>query len=722
MASQLIQKRLQHAYERHVSGDSGSAAAIYAEVLTQDPNNADAWHLSGLVAFQQRRFDDAESLIRRALHIRPEEPAYEANLAAALLANGKSAEAENRCRRILRVDPSHVDAMRHLGTALRNMRRTEEAAEVCEAVVRTRPADVDALCNLGAVLADIGRIDEAHRTLLKARSINSGMPQIHLNLGAIQRQLGHFDDAMVSLNRATELAPNLSEAATNRGNLLLEMGRPDQALVEFERALSINPDSCMALSGIGQALQVLGRWSEAMEAFRLACQSDSARNRQQQGSEIPGDNPVRRRLISNMLYCSTLVPELDREAVSELHRSWGVAIENSVPAMSHRIYQDPEKRLRIGYLSPDFRNHATMKFFLPFLRMHNRTHFEILCYSETVRNDETTTVVQNLADQWKTTNGLSDTRLSEIICSDQIDILVDLAGHTAGNRLGAMAFRPAPLQVSFLGYPGTTGLTRVDYFLSDEKREDENTANSFTEQLVLMPHGACCFDPGTRSPEIDEPPVLENGYITLGSTHRLEKISPQCLQVWSQVMNAIPDARLLIIRDVLGSSALLRNNLRRQLSAAGISNDRVDLEWNIPSDHLQIYSRFDILLDVFPWPSGTTAYEAMWMGVPIPAITGTMVRSRQTASFMHFAGCPHLVSDSVESYPELVADLAIRLGDLCEMRRSLRDRMKATVCNGKQFARDLESVYRQMWRRYCGVAFDQGQLRILSPAAQGVCS
>jgi protein O-GlcNAc transferase len=714
VTAQVIEKRLQQAYQRHVAGDSRAAAAIYAEVLSRDPHNADAWHLSGLVAFQQRRFDDAESLIRHALHLRPDEQSFESNLAATLLATGKSVEAEKSCRRILRTDPSHLDAMRHLGTALRKQQRTDEAAEVCEAVVRTKPADVDALCNLGAVLADLGRIDDAHRTLLKARSLNTRLPQIHLNLGAVQRQLGRYDDAMVSLDMASRLAPDMAEAATNRGNLLMEMGRPDEAIAEFERALTLNPRSLMALSGMGQALQVLGHWMEAMEAFRLACVCDETAFDGNPGEELTTGSPVRRRLISNLLYCATLAPQLDRSDVYSLHRNWGQAIENAVPARIFTGKRDPEKRLRIGYLSPDFRSHATMKFFLPFVTHHDRGQVDIFCFAETVRVDGTTRSVMQSVDGWRTTNGRSDSQLADMIQQDEIDILVDLAGHTAGNRLAALAAKPAPVQVSFLGYPGTTGLSRIDYVLTDRIREDSRSAGFFSEQLVLMPNGACCFDPGSAVTDSGVPPVLTNGYVTLGSTHRLEKLSPQCLQVWARVMQEIPDARLLIIRDVLGSSERMRANFLLQLQASGIDTTRVDLSWNVPAEHLQIYSRIDILLDVFPWPSGTTAYEAMWMGVPVPAIGGNAVRARQTSSFLNFVGIPQLVGSTEDEYVQVVADLSLRMGELCEMRRTLRDRMRATVCNGRQFARDIELVFRQMWRRYCGVPVDEKLFQLLA--------
>ncbi len=723
MATTRTQTRFQYGYQRHVAGDVQAAARVYAAVLQADPGNADAWHLSGLIAFQKKQFAASEQLIRHALTLRPDETAYEANLAAALLATDKIDEAEQHCRRILRVDPEHLVAMKHLGTALRKQHRSREAIDVCQSLVRKTPSDPDALCNLGALLSDIGRIDEAHDTLRKARALNDRLPEIHLNLGSVQRQLGLFDDAMKSLNQAAELAPGLAEVFINRGNLLLEMCRPDQALQDFYRALEQNPRSISALSGLGLGLQVLGCWSEAMEAFRLASQLiDTIPAGASSGSRLHAS--AHRRLKSNLIYYSSLSPRLQRSDVFELHASWGRSIEHGITPFVHSQGTQLNRRLRIGYMSPDFRRHATMRFFLPFFQEHDHNVVETVCYSETTREDELTHRVRAFSDLWRPTYGMTDQHLAETMRDDQIDILIDVAGHTSGNRLPSMAWQPAPVQVSFLGYPNTTGLSRVQYFLTDAIREDSQTANLFTEQLIAMPHGAACFNSGEADVQISDPPLLRNGYLTLGSTHRLEKLSSECLEVWAAVMHRISNARLLLIRDVLGSCESLRQNLLRRLTDAGIPPHRVDMSWDVPGLHLEIYSKIDILLDVFPWPSGTTSYESTWMGVPMPSIyikkqdgiTTVPGCTRSSASFLHQIGQASLVATSLDDYVQLVASLAMDVPRLCHLRRSMRQQMIETVCDGVRFSRDLESIYRGMWRRHCGVPVEETGLPLLKRA------
>jgi predicted O-linked N-acetylglucosamine transferase (SPINDLY family) len=555
---------------------------------------------------------------------------------------------------------------------------------------------------------------DAHSALIRAREIAETQPEVHLNLGAVQRRMGQTQAALQSLNRAVELNPSQSEAFTNRGNLLREMNDPSQAIQDFQRALELNPMSIAALIGLGQSLLVLGHWDEAMDAVRLASQlAGSSLN--SVGRSLSAS--LRRRTMSNLLYCASLSPVLSRDDVFGMHVHWGQAIENAVRPFEHEASADSEKRLRIGYVSPDFRSHATMRFFLPFFDAHDREQFDICCYSECAVADRITEVVRSGSTLWRDTNGLGDQQLADLIRSDRIDILIDLAGHTSGNRLPSFACRPAPIQVSFLGYPNSTGLSRMDYLLVDAIREDQDTARFFTEQLVAMPHGACCFQSLSESTLVADPPCLKNGHITFGSTHRLEKLSGRCLQLWATVLNQVPTARLRMIRDVLGTGEIVRTRLRQQLTDAGIDFQRVDLVGDIPANHLEVYSQIDILLDVFPWPSGTTVYESHWMGVPMPAIADRSVGSCASASCLFHTGYHDLIAESTGEYLDIVKALASDTERLVQLRRTLRSQMLKTVCNGVQFSQDLESVYRSMWRRYCGLSSEQSGLPLIVPVA-----
>lgn len=677
-----VKEKLRAAVSRHQAGDLATAADMYAQVLNAEPDNADAWHLSGLAQFAAGNTDHAERSVRRAVQLNPKEPEFQSNLAAILVNLKRSEEAESVCRNVLRIDSSHAATLCHLGTALRQQRRLNESLESFRRSLDANP-DAAALCNLGSVLSDLGRADEAKAAFLQAIDVNPTIPQVHINLGAVQRELGEIDAALESLSAAEALSPSSYEVHVNRANLYLELGRALDAIEEYQRAIAVNSELPAAVAGLGRALQQVSCWEESLEAQRLAAEL------------APDDHKYQ----SSYLYAASLSPLLTPEAVWRRHAQWGKRIEAAVdPVSRHRNAAIANRKLRIGYVSPDLRSHATMRFLYPLLEAHDHSEFEIVFYSETTAEDSTTEKAKQLSDGWCATRGLADFELCERIMADRIDILVDLAGHTAGNRLPVFARKPAPVQVTFLGYPNTTGLSRIDYFLTDAIREPGANNTFFTETPVLLPHGACCYR-AANAPEVAEPPLVRNGAITFGSTHRLEKISPQTLQLWQQVMATVPHARLLMFRDVLENNAV-RQQMLTELTEAGIPGERVDFGWELPEEHLKVYADIDIMLDVFPWGSGTIAYDAMWMGVPIPTLAGDRGGCRATASLMHHSGFPELIAESEDDYIRIVAELAESPELLCELRQQIRPAMNTTVGNGERFARDIETAFRSMWKDY----------------------
>ncbi len=675
--------KLRDAITSHQAGDLPTALTAYSEILAADPRNADAWHLSGLISNALGDSANSEQMIRRAIELKPTEHVYQSNLAAVLLKQKRHEEVETLCRRILRRDGKHAWALNHLGTALRHQRRFQESLEVFG-----RCVDIDAsaksLCNLGAALIDTGQLPEAIDTLVRARTLGPEQSQVHLNLGSAYRLHGYHSEAAAALREAERLSPDCAELHVNKGNLFQETGEVTEAIASFQKAIAIDSSLPTAAAGLGRVLQQIGCWEEGLEANRLAAQLA----------------PESQIFQSCYLYAATLSPLLSIEQVVQEHAAWGQRIEAITPMCDIRTDLAGDKMLRVGYVSPDIRDHATVRYMLPSLESHNRTGFEIYCYSETTSEDHVTEAAKNTVDGWCRTRNLTDDEFATRIQDDRIDILVDLAGHTANNRLPVFARKPAPVQVSFLGYPTTTGLTRIDYFLTDAAREPISPELYFTETPLFLPHGAACY----AAPELIDvapPPCVENGYITLGSTHRVEKISPQTLQVWADVMKLLPTARLLVFRDVLKGESL-RSKLRQQLGEAGIDLDRVSFEWVLPSPYMQVYSNFDIMLDVFPWGSGTIAYDAMFMGVPIPTISGDRGGARTTTSLMHHCGFPELAANGVDEYLNVFCQLARDEARLVKLRQQIRSAMQHTVCNGRRFANDIEQAYRQMWHKYVG--------------------
>ncbi|GAB5444494.1 MAG: tetratricopeptide repeat protein [Fuerstiella sp.] len=679
--------QLQAALVHHQAGRLQDALNIYAQVLQVEPQNADAWHLVGLAAFALGDTVHAEASIRRAIQLKPGEATFAANLAALLVQQQRNEEAETLCRNVLQHSPKNADALTHLGTALRQQNQLQEAERCFAAAVHERPNGAG-FCNLGTVLADLGRVDEARAALEQARELAPELAQVHINLGAVLRELGDRQAALEALNAAEALVPNSYEVFVNRGNLFVEAGQVLDGVEQYQQAIAIDSSNPSAVSGLGRALQLSGAWEESLEAQRLAAEL----------------NPDNQKNQSSYLYAVTLSPLLTPRAVAQRHADWGRRLESQVRPFD-RYANDINlgRRLRIGYVSPDLRSHATMRFLFPLLQNHDRSRVEVFFYSETTTEDSTTEAVRQLSNGWCATRGLSDDQLCEQIRSDRIDVLIDLAGHTAGNRLPVFARKPAPIQVSFLGYPNTTGLSRIDYFLTDQIREPEvnETADEsglFTEQPILMPHGACVYS-AINAPDVSPAPMLKKERITFGSTHRLEKISPQTVKLWGWVLSSVPNSRLFVFRDCLESESL-RGQLKDMLQEGGVNTGRVDFAWQMPDEYLDLYANIDIMLDVFPWGSGTIAYDAMWMGVPIPTLKGDRGGCRATASMLHFCGLDDLIAESSDEYVQIVADLAADADRLQSLRNSLRERMAQTVCNGPLFAQDLEAAVEKMWKSW----------------------
>jgi len=665
------QQQLQQAIAQHQRGDLAGAAAVYAEILREHPRTADAWHLSGLIAYQQGNWADAERLILQALNLTPQQPDYLSNLAAVLLAANRVPEAETAARSALRFGATATKCRQHLATALSRQQQHNEAIQILQQVIAEFPLNADAHCNLGAALQEANRYDEAVAILDTATQLNPHSYQSRLNFGGALRECGQLDRSLAELNTAIQLGPQISQSYVNRGNTLLDMGDATAALNDFQQAVQLDPKSAVGLNGLGRTLQTMSHWVPALDALNLACQLDGPLSR----------------FESNRLYCASLAPHLSRQQLFDLHADWGRRMEEQTAVLPAVRYQHDQ--IRIGYVSPDFRNHATMRFILPLLEAHDRDRVQLYCYSEG-RIDSVSNRIQRLSDGWCHTSTLTDAQLAAQIRNDEIDVLIDLAGHTAGNRLPVFAARPAPVQISFLGYPNTTGLSRIDYFLSDAVRESPQTESFFTEQLVYLPNGACCFE-APSALTLSEPPHVANGHITFGSTHRLEKISQQSLALWAQVLDSVPHSKLLVIRDSLIQEDT-RKVLSDQMQTAGIDISNVEFRWTLPDDHLQIYADIDILLDVFPWGSGTTAYECMWMGVPIPTIAGDRGSCRATASMMRILDREELVANTQDDYVELTSALAEDQPRLHHLRHTIRPAMQQTVCNARSFATDIEAA------------------------------
>jgi protein O-GlcNAc transferase len=605
---------------------------------------------------------------------------------------GRLPEAESCYRQTLAAQPDHADALHLMGIIAQQMGRHDVAVDLIRRAITRNGNNPAFFCNLGDALRDLGNLADAVAACGHAIRMKPDFAEAHSNLGLALKGQGRLDEAIAAFREAIRINPALAEAHFNLGNALRDVGRLDEAVAACRQATRVDPGSAKAHCNLGTALSDQGRFDEAAVAYREAIRL----------------KPDFAWASSGFAFCMNYAEHVSPAALFAVHRGWNE--RHGRPAPQASVYPNERsvgRRLRIGYVSPDFRSHSVAHFLEPLLASHATDRIEVFCYAEVSWPDASTERFKRRADAWVTTVGMSDEALAERIRSDAIDILVDLAGHTAKNRLPVFARKPAPVQVTWLGYPNTTGLRAMDYRLVDAVTDPEGEADAFaSEALVRLPGGFLCYGLRDEAPASATPPCLSNGFVTFGSFNNPAKLSAATLDAWAQVLTRLPTARM-ILKGKPFTDAATRTLYLGRLAKRGVAADRVELVAWLPDDkaHLALYDRVDIALDPFPYNGTTTTCEALWMGVPVVTLRGDRHAGRVSASLLTQVGVTELITGSVEAYVTTAVALAADPARLTDLRRSLRPRMAASsLCDAAGFARKVEEAYRTMWACWCGSA------------------
>jgi len=706
------------------------APAQVTERGTGSPALVQAANQRGVAFAQEGRLDEASSCFQQALQLQPDDADSHNNLGIVLDLQGKREEAIAEYHRALRLRPHLVAAHYNLGIAYQKHRQLDKAAACFHQALRLKHDHVDAQNNLGIVLLDQGRLDEALACCQKAVRLDPNNAGAHTNLGNVYQRLLQYDQAIRCYQEALKHNPNFAEACNNLGKTYQDQRMLNEAVNYYEQALRIKHDFAEAHYNLGNALRDLGDLEAAVDKYQHTLRlkpdlafaqnnlgdallkqgrPDLARVHFQQALRLQPDLATAQ---SNFLFCLNYDPQADPDAVFAEHRRWGQALESGVGNRESGVrnqgsgisqgwnQHDPERRLRIGYISPDLRYHPLTRYFEPVLAHHDPRQVEAFCYAEVLFPDAVTQRLQKLAHGWHSTCHQTDAEVAQRIRDDRIDILVDLAGHTANNRLGVLAHKPAPIQATWLGYMNTTGLPSVDYRLTDDILDPPGQPVRDTEELVRLPGGMCCFAAPADAPAVTPLPAQASGHLTFGSLHNLFKLNGQVFDLWSQVLRAVPGARLLVFRDMMTGTA--QEHLRRQFQDRGIDSERLDLRKGSSSPgYLGIFGEIDLSLDAFPCTGGVTTCESLWMGVPVLSLCGARPAGRNSAALLTRVGLSDFVAQTPEQYLALAVGLANDLERLAQLRAELRERMTATLCDAGRFTPLLEEAYRTMWRRWC---------------------
>ncbi len=715
------------ARKHHQAGQRVEAEQLYHQVLDADPTNVQAQFQLGILAIETGEIDKAVGWLTRALQSDSSQPAIYVTLGEAYRRLGDAAqaiscnqqaiavqpnffaahanlgllhlqkdsliEAETCFRRAVELAPQNAECRYHWGTVLQVSGKFEAASDCYRGVLALRPDDVAAHVNRGVCLHHLQNHAEAESHYRRALGIDPSFAPAHNNLGALLADEHRYEESATHCHRAIELRPQVAEAYTNLAKALQELGRPDEAIGACRRGIGQNAQVSELHCNLGNACREIGALDEAIGAFREAMRLD----------------PVDPDAHSNLIYTLNLHPDCDPAAVFAEHREWARrhAEPLTAAAAGHRNDRTPDRRLRVGYVSSHFRGHAVNFFVEPILAEHDHDAFEVFCYNAaSLRNaDAVTARLQNHADQWREIAGHNDQEASQLVRGDQIDILVDLAGHIAGNRLGIFARKPAPIQVSYIGYQNTTGMSAIDYRVTDEWSDPSGAGEGlYTEKLVRLPYSFFCYLPA-ESPEVCPLPALTSGHVTFGSFNHFVKVTPQVLEAWSAILSAVPQSRLLLLAP---ASETLQCQVFDCFRRSGVDPVRLELCARRPyRKYLDLISRVDVALDPFPFNGHTTTCDCLWMGVPVVMLAGNTYASRFGSSAHVTLELEELIATSVDEYVKIAVSLAGDLERLESLRATLRARMEASpLLDSTRFTRNLEAAYRRMWIDWCARADD----------------
>jgi len=600
---------------------------------------------------------------------------------------------KNLFRQLLR--PRHAAAPRlasvdeQLGAALSKQQRglVADAEAAYRAALTETPGDADVLHLLASNLMLQGRNAEAVALLERVIALQPQCVEAYYNLAGALNALGQYPQAVLRLERVLALRPDFAEAWNNLGNTLKAAGRLDEAERSYRRALELRPAFAEAVYNLGNLLHLGGRVAEAIECYRSAFTL--------QPSFVTAH--------SNYVYALNFDPGWEPDRVFEEHLAWARVhaepwrTRSSAPANE----ASPDRRLRLGYVSPNFRNHAAAYFFEPVLACHDTQRFQVYCYSDVIQADAYTARLKRYGAEWRECAQLADDALAERIRQDQIDILVDLTGHTERHRLLVFARQPAPVQVTWNGYANTTGMSAMDYRITDALADPPGmTEHLHTETLIRMPDIYMVFRPPDDSPAVNDLPAALSGRVTFGSFNAVSKITPQVVHAWSRILLSVPGARLVVATVPAGST---RDRMAAMFAANGVDPSRLELCGRLPfPEFLALHNRADIALDAFPFSGTTTTCHSLWMGLPVVTLAGQSHVARVGVSMLTNVGLTGMIADSVEEYVTIAIELAQDLERLNTLRRGLRDRMLSSpLTDAGRFTRHLEDRLRQVWALWC---------------------
>lgn len=668
-------------------GRHAEAEALCRQALAHDPRHGQSLNLLGILSLNGGRLDQAIDLFGRAASGAGPTPVFHNNLGAALREAGRNGEAAQAFRRAIAVKPDYGRALINLGQLLIDSDPQGAAAAFRQALSHS-PRDLEALFGLGVLLHRGGALDEALALYERALAAAPDNAPLLENMSGLLLAQGRMPDAVAILERLLKLDPRGVRHWLNLAGALNAQARGSEAVAAYRQAILLQPDNAGAFNGLGNLLANLGRLDESVAAYRRAVVLD------------PDSFEAR----SNLLMTLHSLPGVSAADILAEAKAYGARIAPR-PAPAFANTRDPERALRVGFVSADLRVHPVGFFLERVLAAHDKSQVEAVLYDDTQFPDAQTERLRGLSAGWRSIAGKPDAEAARLIAADRIDILVDLAGHTGSNRLVLFGRRAAPVQASWLGYFGTTGVAAMDYVIADGVVLPVGDEAVFTETPVRLASPYLCWSPPAEDVAAGPFPSLGGAPVTFGCFNNRAKVTAEVVAVWAKIMGRVENSRLFLKSWSLGDPGN-RAGLIEAFGAHGIAAGRLIFEGLSPrAEGLEAYNRVDIALDPFPFGGCTTTADTLWMGAPLVACKGTRWSGRMSETILSSVGLHDWVAPDLDAYVEMAVRAANGLAALSDLRAGLRARVAASpFCDGPRFARDIEAAYRAMWRGWCAQA------------------
>ena len=657
-----------------------------SKTLVKDyPNTPLLYNISGAIYHEVGQLDAAVKCYEMSLAINPNYAEAHNNLGNALKELGELEASVKHYEQALAIKPNYAEAHYNLGNTLKELGELEASIKCFEQALAIKPNYAEAHNNLGNTLKELGELEASIKCFEQALAIKPNYAEAHYNFGNVLKELRQLEAAVEHYLQALEFKPDFAEAHSNLGVALKELGQLDAMVHHLEQALAIKPNLAEGHNNLGNAFKELGQLEMAAESYQQAL----------------AIKPNYAEALSNRLFLFNYSSSYDSDFLLKEAINFGEIFRKKVTThFTNFHYPHQSNKLKVGLVSGDFKEHPVGCFLESVLSELSQQNLELIAYTTQPKFDKLSARIQIFFSEWKPLFGLSDENAANLIHNDGIHILIDLSGHTAHNRLPIFTWKPAPVQITWLGYFATTGIDEIDYILGDPYVTPIHFDSQFSEKIYRLPNTRWCFTPPNTDAKISSPPALTNGYVTFGCFNNLTKVNEQVINLWIKLLTAMPNSHLLLKSKQLNSFSV-QSKIIKKFTATGIDPRRILCEQSESREkYLAAYQRIDITLDPFPFTGGATTMESLWMGVPVITLQGETLVSRQGVGILMNAGLSNWIATDKAEYLTKAIDFSSDLNQLAITRSGLREQvLSSPLFDAKQFSKDFEHALRTIWQQ-----------------------